>query len=623
MLNLTSVGKASKKLSTGEVMRYIPITNSHYDELKKDFRYAAHLKAVDQIDFLVATDGVLLKCENLHDGLKAVVYMVRRMEKLFAKEKSPLYKMDLFASEEGDHFDEYDIDCDDWDEEDLDLDEAASFLYSDGAWGGVPVIDLSCYLAAFDHPAQKTGFRGGIGMAYGADENKKKPYWFEGFYPLVVIANNALFSNDVIESFKTEGRYIFYVSASLGRNKIPEFAMAGKSFLEKKLLFELDFEICELGVPTNQYYSRILVESARLEGYSVSRTVQREKLIEELKRYRQQDFQSSFDVGNMVYKAIKKKGNSSNTLTKKDFAKVLPIKDENEKNNFGVQAESANYDLDRLIGLDDVKKELMRLVKRIKFNKQRKSHGFRTTDMHMAAVFMGNPGTAKTTVARYLGNYLCKERLLEQSSFAEISRKDLIGKYVGWTAPAVAEIFEENKGGTIFIDEAYSLLDEHGAKGFGQEALAEIVLQMENNPDTMVIFGGYKEKMKYFIQNANPGLRSRLTNIIEFPDYSYEEMFEIFCSFVDHEDFVLADKEKVRESLLSFLGRVEGLSSESLGNGRLMRKVFKSTLGYVAERQENDMKTINVSDVQRALEAIEKAEKLVQEEKCAKIGYVR
>ena len=275
--------------------------------------------------------------------------------------------------------------------------------------------------------------------------------------------------------------------------------------------------------------------------------------------------------------------------------------------------------LDQVVGLIDEKKQLMRIVQRMHFNKKRGASGLKKTDDHMAAVFMGNPGTAKTTLARIFGAVLCEEGVLKSHKFKEVSRKDLIAEYVGWTAPKVEKVFKEIKGGTLFIDEAYSLLEDH--EGYAEEAMAEIVLQMENNPDTLVIFAGYPEPMKKFICNANPGLRSRLTNIMEFRDYTAEELFEIFLKQIENDGYQCRGILEIKKEVFGFIERLKSLKNGDFGNGRLMRKLLKTSIAYKAERNMNELKTIIPSDVHKAIEEIYQAEQFISNKSTQFIGF--
>ena len=145
--------------------------------------------------------------------------------------------------------------------------------------------------------------------------------------------------------------------------------------------------------------------------------------------------------------------------------------------------------------------------------------------LHM--VFTGNPGTAKTTVARLLAGIMKEEKISTTGAFVECGRSDLVGKYVGWTAKIVKEKFKEASGGILFIDEAYSLLDD--SNSFGAEAINTIVQEMENHrDDVLVIFAGYPDMMNDFI-DSNAGLRSRIAFHVDFPDYDVDELNEILC----------------------------------------------------------------------------------------------
>ena len=156
-------------------------------------------------------------------------------------------------------------------------------------------------------------------------------------------------------------------------------------------------------------------------------------------------------------------------------------------------------------------------------------------------VFTGNPGTAKTTVARLFARIMKENNLLETGEFIEVGRADLVGKFVGWTASLIKKRFSEAKGGVLFIDEAYSLVDDRSGS-FGDEAINTIVQEMENNRENViVIFAGYPDRMKEFI-DRNPGLSSRIAFHVSFPDYSTPEL----CDIAN-----LAAK-RMRNSLLSF-----------------------------------------------------------------------
>lgn len=188
--------------------------------------------------------------------------------------------------------------------------------------------------------------------------------------------------------------------------------------------------------------------------------------------------------------------------------------------------------------------------------------------MHMA--FTGNPGTAKTTVARLLARILKEEGVLEGGQLVEVGRDDLVGKYVGWTAPTVKGRFEEARGGILFIDEAYSLLDDRRGL-FGDEALSTIVREMENHRrDTVVVLAGYPDEMDALL-SRNPGLRSRVAFHVPFDDYDADEL----CLVAEHIardsgfEFGSGTMEKLRAIFST--ARIE----PEFGNGRYARTLVE------------------------------------------------
>ncbi|MGI2295653.1 AAA family ATPase [Paenibacillus sp. GXUN7292] len=217
----------------------------------------------------------------------------------------------------------------------------------------------------------------------------------------------------------------------------------------------------------------------------------------------------------------------------------------------------------------------------------------------------------------------CEEGVLSNDVFMEVSRKDLIGQYVGWTAPIVAKLFEAAKGGTIFIDEAYSLMNNRQAGGYSEEALSEIIRQMENNPDTLVLFAGYPKEMKWFIEHANPGLRSRLTHTIEFKDYEAEELCGIFTYLASNEQMKVESMDEAHHCIRRFMQRMADLPSANLGNGRLMRRLFKTAISYMAERDDNDLQTLKTVDIELAEDEIWRAEHSIAKPSTSigKIGF--
>lgn len=240
---------------------------------------------------------------------------------------------------------------------------------------------------------------------------------------------------------------------------------------------------------------------------------------------------------------------------------------------------SAYNELASMIGLTEVKTVIEKALNFYKLQRIYKKRGISRTRPAMHMVFTGNPGTAKTTVARLFSRIMKENELLSRGHLVEVGRGDLVGRYVGWTAKTVEEKFRQTDGGVLFIDEAYSLVDDRDGS-YGDEAINSIVQQMENRRDSMiVIFAGYPDKMESFL-DKNPGLRSRIAFHVDFPDYSTDEL----CDIAKHVG--KAKGLKLSEDALSKLSEVFEAArlSPDFGNGRYVRNVIEHTEMNMAGR---------------------------------------
>lgn len=231
--------------------------------------------------------------------------------------------------------------------------------------------------------------------------------------------------------------------------------------------------------------------------------------------------------------------------------------------------------LDSLVGLDDVKKDIKNLMNLVKVRRLRKENGLPIPPMSLHMVFMGNPGTGKTTVARIISGLYAAIGVLEKGQLIEVDRSGLVAGYVGQTALKTQEVIKSALGGVLFIDEAYSLASG-GENDFGREAIETILKAMEDHRDELiVVVAGYDGPMEKFI-NSNPGLQSRFNKYFYFPDYNGEQLLHIFKGQCKKNGYALTEEaEAEAKAMFEELYENRG---ENFGNGRDVRNVFEDTV---------------------------------------------
>ena len=255
-------------------------------------------------------------------------------------------------------------------------------------------------------------------------------------------------------------------------------------------------------------------------------------------------------------------------------------------------------ELNSLVGLDNVKQVLKDLVSLIELkNKTKNELKIKDTNLHM--VFLGNPGTGKTTVARIISQILYNLKYIKQDKLIEVSSKDLVAEYVGQTAPKTMAVIEKALGGVLFIDEAYSLASGNGqGNSYNEEAIATLIQAMENYRDNLVvIFAGYTKEMQAFL-NANSGIVSRIGYTLEFKDYTEEELLKIFESMVKKSGF------DVNQDALDEVIRVikEYKNTKNFGNARFIRNLYEKTVikhasNTKGKKSKKILKTITKKDI--------------------------
>ena len=247
-------------------------------------------------------------------------------------------------------------------------------------------------------------------------------------------------------------------------------------------------------------------------------------------------------------------------------------------------------ELNELVGLDKIKKTLHELVDYMTLSSKTDSLNLKNINLHM--VFLGNPGTGKTTVARIVADILYQLKYIRENKLIEVTSKDLVAEYVGQTAPKTMGVIERSLGGVLFIDEAYSLASKGNQNSYNAEAIATLIKAMEDyRDDLVVIFAGYTKEMQDFL-DSNSGIVSRIGYTLEFDDYTEDELVEIFkgmatkAGFIVEEDSYLRLREIIRENK----------DTKNFGNARFIRNVFEKTIiKHAANTRDKKRKSVLIT----------------------------
>lgn len=255
-------------------------------------------------------------------------------------------------------------------------------------------------------------------------------------------------------------------------------------------------------------------------------------------------------------------------------------------------------DLNNLVGLENIKQVLKDLVDLIELKNKTKDD-LKIKDINLHMVFLGNPGTGKTTVARIIAEMLYNLKYIKQNKLIEVSSKDLVAEYVGQTAPKTMAVIESALGGVLFVDEAYSLASEEGSgNSFNKEAIATLIQAMENYRDNLVvIFAGYTKEMQAFL-NANSGIVSRIGYTLDFKDYTSEELLKIFEGMVKKAGFSIT--KEACDEVVKVIDKYR--NTKNFGNARFARNLYEKTIIKHAsntrgKKAKKDLKTIVKEDI--------------------------
>ena len=280
---------------------------------------------------------------------------------------------------------------------------------------------------------------------------------------------------------------------------------------------------------------------------------------------------------------------------KNDLIKYISFNKEVPKIEEEKTIDEVFADLNELVGLEKVKKVLHELVDVISLKE--KATDLKIKDINLHMVFLGNPGTGKTTIARMISEILYNLKYVKENKLVEVSVKDLVAEYVGQTAPKTMAVIEKAMNGVLFIDEAYALADR-GDNSYNGEAIATLIQAMENYRDKLVvIFAGYTKEMRAFL-DSNSGITSRIGYTLHFDDYTTDELIQIFLGMTKKAGF------EVEEDAIDYLREIidKYRNMKNFGNARFVRNIYEKTVVRHAsnvknKKQKKILKTITKDDI--------------------------
>lgn len=569
MPNLIQIKRRNINTEAGTVnLKYINTINESSEEIIDRLKNAPHLQELVGLFDSNVHRKIIILCDNLNLGISSVGQIGCCMTGF--TNKKAIMETDIV-------FDDDDLFFDDEDNE-----EALNLKSGENSEDNFAIM----YESEFDSDCNN------VGETITPEQMLGKPKIdYRDFKNLIFVADGLFTLTEKSINFLQE--FAGSVVVVLPENNKNMSAI-------KQLTFESDFETVKINKPDIDYLAmqfRILAEE---RGYKLSSNLNAENIIRQLLKYRGHKFQE-YDLAIYLDKNIKNLSGRS-----KEIKTLISLN----------TTDDINKNMDNIVGLNNIKEAIYKeLYKSIHVNQmEEKGHKADTCYKHMA--FEGNPGTCKTTMARAVAN-LYQENNIVSNGFYEFGREDLVGRYLGETSQKVSKIFKMAKGGVIFIDEFGAILSDASGDSYGMESLNAIVRHMENNPDTMVIVATYPSELQKIL-SINPGLQSRFSKIINFPDYTQDEMLKIFKFITEKNGYSI--EKGYEDTVLNYFEKSR--NNKNFGNGREARKLFEASVAELSlELFKNNSKEIDRLTISSITNAVISLNKNNRDETKLRIGF--
>ena len=423
----------------------------------------------------------------------------------------------------------------------------------------------------------------------------------------LISVSNAL-AGKTVGSFEARGKYLVFISDK-PLNKVAD--IMGAPFVNAL------GDVCETTALSTEAVSKISADQEKVLTEKCQKQLAYEVTLDEsFKDYilaqtsKGRGVKGLLDTYAMTMKALAQlrlerddlESNALTLSTLKDEPVVICGKEKVElsgllPSGYMGELDSIKAEMNEIVGLSKVKDYIYSLEEYYGVQKRRREEGLKASEVNKHMIFTGNPGTGKTTIARIVSKYLKAIGVLSGGQLVEVSRADLVGRYQGHTAPLVNQVVKSALGGVLFIDEAYSLYRGED-DSFGLEAIDTLVKGIEDNRDDLVvILAGYSNEMEGFLE-ANSGLKSRFPNIIDFPDYTGEELLEIAKITARSKGYTI--EEEAYAPMKDYFDKVQATNAREAGNGRLVRNKIEEAILNQSKRlvaePEADMSLLKLID---------------------------